>query len=119
MVRKMVETILDNEGCSSESKRKKYIVRNRITAHHLLVRDYFSPNPTYDATTFRHRFRMNHDLFLRISNDVLSKYEYFQQKTDACGSLGFSTLQKVTTAIRHLAYGTSSDIMDEYIKMFE
>ncbi|KAJ0600516.1 hypothetical protein HanIR_Chr03g0117711 [Helianthus annuus] len=65
--------------------------------------DYFSANPAYDDRSFRRHFRMNKGLVLRIANDLRNKYEYFQQKLDARGSLGYSTLQKVTAAIRKLA----------------
>ncbi|XP_021974472.1 uncharacterized protein LOC110869537 [Helianthus annuus] len=118
-VQMVVQAVMEDEGFSSEPKRRKYIVRDRVTTHDLSVSDYFSPNPTYDDSTFRRRFRMSRDLFLRRSNDLSSKYEYFRQRKDACGRLGFNTLQKVTATLRQLAYVTASDIMGEYIKMSE
>ncbi|MFS7978133.1 hypothetical protein Hanom_Chr10g00912041 [Helianthus anomalus] len=51
----------------------------------------------------------------QTANDLL--YVYFQQKPDVTGQLGFSTWQKVTAALRQLAYDKSSDIMDDYLKM--
>ncbi|XP_021985069.1 protein ALP1-like [Helianthus annuus] len=44
-------------------------------------------------------------------------YDYFKQKYDARGYLGFTPLQKCTEAIRQLAYGTSVDSFDEYLRM--
>ncbi|KAF5811281.1 hypothetical protein HanXRQr2_Chr04g0179631 [Helianthus annuus] len=35
-VQKVVQTIMEDEDCSSEPKRRKYIVRDQVTAHELL-----------------------------------------------------------------------------------
>src|SRR3954463_12360289 len=60
---------------------------------------------------------MHRELFLRIANAVESRNEYFVQKQDAVGRLGLSPLQKITTALRILAYGCSADHCDEDIKI--
>ncbi|XP_020271761.1 uncharacterized protein LOC109846932 [Asparagus officinalis] len=44
---------------------------------------------------------------------------FFVQKMDGVGKLGLSTLQKVTSAFRMLAYGTSTDSTDEYVRIGE
>ena len=44
---------------------------------------------------------------------------YFNQRRDALGRLGLSTLQKTTAAIRMLAYALPADATDEYIKIGE
>jgi hypothetical protein len=62
---------------------------------------------------------MSKNLFLRITEDLESAYDYFKQKPDARGCLGFTAIQKVTSAIRVLAYGNTYDINDEYLKMAE
>lgn len=41
------------------------------------------------------------------------------RKENAARVLGFAALQKVTAAIRMLAYGTSEDSVDEYLRMAE
>jgi hypothetical protein len=41
------------------------------------------------------------------------------QKRDAAGKLGFSTFQKMTSAMRMMAYGCSADAVDEYTRMGE
>ena len=38
---------------------------------------------------------------------------------DACGTLGFSSYQKCTAAVRMLAYGIAGDLVDEYVRMSE
>ena len=45
---------------------------------------------------------------------ILSK-----KKKNAAGRLGLSSLQKMTTAIRMLAYRVMADLMDEYLQIGE
>jgi ethanolamine ammonia-lyase large subunit len=56
-------------------------------------------------------------LFRRIVQDLQNHNEYFLQKRDAAGKLGFSSIQKVTAAMRMMAYGCSADSIDEYTQM--
>src|ERR1044071_2069111 len=118
-VQNVVKAIADDEGTSEPPKRRKYIIRERETGNELLVRDYFSPESTFDERSFRRRFRMSRNLFLRITNDLENKFDYFKQRPDARGQMGFTAMQKVTAALRSLAYGMTSDIMDEYLRMAE
>lgn len=99
--------------------RRSTINRNREEAQQLLVQDYFCANPTYNERMFIRRFRMRRELFLRISEALEQQFDYFKQKYDARGRLGFTSLQKCTAAIRQLAYGTCSDSFDDYLKMGE
>ncbi|KAF5477195.1 hypothetical protein F2P56_003862 [Juglans regia] len=58
---------------------------------------------------------MSHPLFLRILNEVDYYEPYFIQIRDNARRLGFSSMQKITVALRMLAYGVTGDFMDEYI----
>ena len=91
----------------------------RALTHDRLVRDYFNEEPKFDAAFFRTRFRMRKELFLKIVGDMESNFEYFKRKFDSRGRIGFSSLQKCTSAIRQLAYGTNPDSLDEYLNMSE
>ncbi|RWR72970.1 putative nuclease HARBI1 [Cinnamomum micranthum f. kanehirae] len=62
---------------------------------------------------------MRKPLFLRIVNAVEAYDPYFQQKRNCAGSLGLSALQKVTTAVRMLAYGVAADAVDDYVRIAE
>ncbi|XP_059668843.1 uncharacterized protein LOC132313925 [Cornus florida] len=62
---------------------------------------------------------MRRELFLHTLNDVKAYDDYFIQKRDATGCLGLSSIQKMTIAIRILAYGYAADHCDEYIKISE
>ena len=95
------------------------INRDREAADQRLFDDYFADTPRYDEGMFRRRFRMSRSLFLRIINAVKDHDNYFNQRRDALGRLGLSTLQKTTAAIRMLAYALPADATDEYIKIGE
>nr|XP_043625650.1 uncharacterized protein LOC122597081 [Erigeron canadensis] len=74
---------------------------------------------------------MRKELFMRIANDIASFspvgdepvphhfVEFRNQRVDARGKLGFSTIQKCTSAIRQLEYGNVADSLDEYLQMGE
>ncbi|XP_025815519.1 uncharacterized protein LOC112892600 [Panicum hallii] len=73
----------------------------------------------YGDNVFRRRFRMPKAMFIDICHGVAESNPYFQRTSNAVGLPGFSTIQKVTAAIRMLAYGGSADRLDEYIRMGE
>jgi hypothetical protein len=58
---------------------------------------------------------MQRSLSLKIVDAISKEDEYFVQKRDAAGRLGFSPLQKGTAAMKILAYGYSADSIDEYL----
>ncbi|XP_022041056.1 uncharacterized protein LOC110943626 [Helianthus annuus] len=81
--------------------------------------DDFVEDPKYNEAIFRHRFRMSKRLFLKIVSDVEANDSWFQEGFDAQGKKGFTPLQKVTSAIKHLATGSPLDEYDEYLHMAE
>ena len=96
------------------------IERGREEAYRRLVNDYFAgPNSTYSDLVFRRRFRMRRPLFERIVNRLEAEDDYFQQRPDALGKMGASSLQKVTAALRLLAYGGCADQLDEWVRLGE
>ncbi|KAI5435309.1 hypothetical protein KIW84_021934 [Lathyrus oleraceus] len=55
-----------------------------------------------------------------VDRDALGNHdEYFQMRVDATGKMGLSPLQKCTSAIRMLAYGSPADLVDEYVRIGE
>ncbi|KAD0670020.1 hypothetical protein E3N88_43895 [Mikania micrantha] len=88
--------------------RRARINRDRLGAHARLVEDYFSKDPKYPEHLFRRPFRMSRNLFSRVRNDLAQNYDFFQQRCDGRGNIGFFGLQKCTSAIQQLAYGTST-----------
>jgi len=112
---------LRQEGRASSSRRptkkKIFIRRDREDAHDRLHRDYFADNSIYNETHFRRRFRMRKHLFLCIVDALSSRFEHFQLRYDGIGRRGLSPLTKCTIAMRTLAYGVSTDCVDEYLKI--
>ncbi|XP_020176582.1 uncharacterized protein [Aegilops tauschii subsp. strangulata] len=110
-----VEHILNFKG---SIKGRRGINRGRVSRARLLHKDYFAPNPTFlDDPWFHRRFGMQKPLFLRIVEGVEAHDDYFQLRRDCCGQLYFSDKQKCTTALRILAPGTSTDVVDKMIQM--
>nr|GEW89196.1 hypothetical protein [Tanacetum cinerariifolium] len=99
--------------------RRRNYDRERKMGEKRLMQDYFVDRPTYDEATFGNRLRMRRPLFLRIVDAVTANDVYFQQRHDCTGRKGLSPLQKCTGAMRVLAYGTSADAQDEYLRMSE
>jgi hypothetical protein len=62
---------------------------------------------------------MSHDLFCCIQYAVEANDPYFVQKRDGSQRLGPTSLQKITVALRMLAYGVTADFMEEYLKIGE
>ena len=96
------------------------INRGREAAYEQLLQDYFSgANSTYPEAKFRRRFRMGPALFQRIVQKLQDEDDYFKHRPDALGKMGATTLQKVTAAVRLLAYGGCADQLDEWIRLSE
>ena len=83
------------------------------------MNDYFSENSVYTETQFRCRFRMRQQLFIQVVNTLSSHNDYFQMRPNVVDRIGLSSLQKCTSVIRILAYGSSIDCIDEYVRIGE
>ena len=62
---------------------------------------------------------MTRRLFLRLVDAVVEHDKSFQQRRNAAGTLGCSPLQKVTAAVRMLAYGGPADALYEVLRIGE
>ncbi|XP_048429860.1 uncharacterized protein LOC103933589 [Pyrus x bretschneideri] len=90
-----------------------YKPRNREMTYDNLMNNYFNPNSMYTEEDFRRRFWMRCHVFERLLHDVQHVNLYFRQKLDRAGRPGFSPHQKVTIALRMLAYASPTDAMDD------
>ncbi|KAJ9547406.1 hypothetical protein OSB04_019949 [Centaurea solstitialis] len=118
----MVEDMVINSsnmfiGDQPPRARRIYRDRQREIGEVCLMEDNFVDNPTYDDVIFRRRFQMRRHLFHRIVDAVTANDVYFQRRPDATGRQSLSPLQKCTGAMMVLAYGTSVDAIDEYLRM--
>ncbi|XP_068331610.1 uncharacterized protein [Pyrus communis] len=73
---------------------------------HANLMNYFNPNSVYTEEDFRRSFQMRCHVFERVLRDVQQVNSYFRQKRDRAGCPGFSPHQKVTVALRMMAYGS-------------
>ncbi|KAH7833182.1 hypothetical protein Vadar_003854 [Vaccinium darrowii] len=96
---------------------RSFIRRDRAAANERIHSDYFSEDPLFNEKNFRQRFRMAKPLFERILTQLQQHDDYFVQKPDAVGAAGLSGIQKMTAALRMLAYGMPADSVDEYVKI--
>ncbi|CAL8176011.1 unnamed protein product [Prunus armeniaca] len=98
-------------------RRAPNVDRRRESRGKNLMEDYFIPNSLYPASKFRERYRMQPHLFQKIMHDICNYDTYFIQKHDVVGALGLIPKQKLTAALRMLAYGASAEQMDEIARM--
>ena len=98
---------------------RQYRYRDRVSGHSRLLNDYFIKNPFYDETLFGRRFPLSWPLFLRILHTLQQHNDYFMQRINAANTIGLSGEQKITAALRMLAYDMSADSLDEYVRIGE
>ncbi|CAL8113317.1 unnamed protein product [Prunus armeniaca] len=98
-------------------RRAPNVDRRRESRGKNLMDDYFIPNSLYPASKFRERYRMQPHLFQKIMHDICNYDTYFIQKHDAVGALGLIPEQKLTAALRMLAYEASAEQVDEIPRM--
>nr|XP_043615960.1 uncharacterized protein LOC122587861 [Erigeron canadensis] len=116
----MAHYAIEQDVRDTASSSRKYTNRNnRVESRDHLVRDYFAEEPKFDENFFRTRFRMSRQLFVKIATDLESNFEYFQRRVDGRGKMGFSALQRCTSAVRQLGYGSNPDSLDDYLNMSE
>uniref|UniRef100_A0A251S9Z1 Putative harbinger transposase-derived protein n=1 Tax=Helianthus annuus TaxID=4232 RepID=A0A251S9Z1_HELAN len=112
-------SVYNELDAESSRPKKKMVDCDRIRANEVLMNDYFVENLLYNAETFRDRFRLPKELFLKIVGDIEASEEWFQEGYDASGKPSFTPIQKCTSAIRQLATGNAPDQYDEYLAMLE
>ena len=98
-------------------KCRSYIRRNHLASHERLYLGYFADSLVYPEKVFQRRFQMNRFLFLNIISKVEVPDPYFVQKRNGGKKLGLSSFQKITVALRMLAYGVMGDFIDEYMRI--
>ncbi|XP_058180032.1 protein ALP1-like [Rhododendron vialii] len=104
-------------GHVGSTSGRAWIPRDRVAADQRLNDDYFCEYPLYDEKLFQQRFRMSRPLFHKILGKLQEHDVTFVQRNDATGAVGLSGIQKMTAALRMMAYGTPADSLDEYLKI--
>nr|XP_043611583.1 uncharacterized protein LOC122583224 [Erigeron canadensis] len=116
----MAHYAIEQDVHDTASSSRKYTQRDDcIDSHNRLFRDYFVEEPKFDEGFFRQRFRMSRRLFVKIASDLENNFPFFQRRIDARGKWGFSVLQRCTSTVRQLGYGSNPDSLDDYLNMSE
>ncbi|KAH9614268.1 hypothetical protein KSS87_007806 [Heliosperma pusillum] len=115
----LISQLIQSSTSSNPTPRapRRYIERNREEGHARLFNDYFADDPVYPAHIFRRRFRMRKELFLRLVDSLTESVPFFQEGNNGSGRGSHTALQRCTAAMRVLAYGSSADSIDEYLRM--
>ena len=108
---------IDEDEEDTAGSTRKSVKRNRISAAQRLHRDYFCEDPKFDDEFFEDRYRMPKSLFLKITQAIEARFEYFQEGYDARMKKSFTAIQKCSSAIKQLATGAPPDEFDEYLEM--
>ncbi|XP_024172373.1 uncharacterized protein LOC112178464 [Rosa chinensis] len=98
---------------------RQYIARDREAMDRRLKDLYFTSPCRFQGDIFRKRYRMRPHVFDQMMHDVANHNPYFVQTDDATGRVGLSTEQKLTCAMRMLAYGLPADLCDEFLDVAE
>jgi hypothetical protein len=78
----------------------------------VLMLDYFAEIPTYLPVLFRIRYKMRRELFVKIVQPCEANSHYFTRRRNATGIIGFSSWQKISAAMRMIAYGIPAKLRD-------
>jgi hypothetical protein len=113
------DPIVERRVGGSRPGKAKNIDRDHLEMHKRMIKDYFSDTSVWGPVHFCRRFRMRRSLFLIIMERVCACDDYFVQKRDACGLLGLSPHQKITSVLHFLALGICSDATNEYCRISE
>jgi hypothetical protein len=62
---------------------------------------------------------MSINLFKHIATKVTKYDRFFEQRRNSAGELDHSTYQRMTAALRMLAYGIPTDLVDDHLAMSE
>nr|XP_043630322.1 uncharacterized protein LOC122601642 [Erigeron canadensis] len=104
---------LEEDTASSFAHSRRYIWRDRHSAHERLMNMYFVDEPMFEDDVFRTRYRMSRRLFLKIVEDITVAFPWFRSSANAAGIRGFSAIQKCKCTLRQLAYDNLADNYSE------
>ncbi|XP_004288843.1 PREDICTED: putative nuclease HARBI1 [Fragaria vesca subsp. vesca] len=114
-----LDTSDEPQGRGSRPGRSPNHPRHRVAGGTSLMVDYFIERPIFREEEFRRRYRMHTHLFNHIMTALCNHDPYWHQKADATGKLGLLPQQKMTGALRMLAYGATADQCAEICRMGE
>lgn len=85
----------------------------------MLLRDYFSFDPTYPEHAFQRHFFVSRRIFFDICSTLEKNNSFFRLRNHATGLYGLNCLHNCTSALRRIVYGLCVNLVDEYVRMGE
>ncbi|XP_074376700.1 uncharacterized protein LOC141718218 [Apium graveolens] len=119
IVMDFIDTSDEPQGRGSRRGKSPNHQRQRLSRGKNLMEDYFVDRPIFSEDDFHRRYRMRPHIFNRIKTALCTQDSYWHQKADAVGLLGLLPQQKMTAALRMLAYGAAADQCAEICRMRE
>ncbi|XP_074352912.1 uncharacterized protein LOC141692069 [Apium graveolens] len=119
IVMDFINTPDESQGRGSRPGKSSNHHRQRLSREKNLMEDYFVDRPIFSEDDFRQRYRMRTHVFNHIMTALCTQVSYWHQKEDAVGLLGLLPQQKMTAALRMLAYGAAADQCAEICRMGE
>ncbi|XP_074321885.1 uncharacterized protein LOC141659051 [Apium graveolens] len=119
IVMDFIDTSDEPQGRGSRRGKSSNHQRQRLSRGKNLMEDYFVDRPIFNEDDFRRRYRMRPPVFNRIKTALCTQVSYWHQKAYAVGLLGLLPQQKMTAALRMLAYGAAADQCAEICRIGE
>lgn len=115
---KLLDTSSDEGQPQREGGRSQPRILPSLNQDFHVLRDIldhqcFSAISTHDYSTFLCRFRVMHNIIVQILEASISADTHFVQKHDCAGLLGMSSFQKLSAAIRMVAYSIARSSVDD------
>ncbi|XP_074351421.1 uncharacterized protein LOC141690528 [Apium graveolens] len=119
MVMDFIDTSDEPQERGSRRGKSPNHQRQRLSRGKNLMEDYFVDRPIFSEDDFRRRYRMRPHVFNHIMTALCTQDSYWHEKADVVGLLGLLPQQKMTAALRMLAYGATADQCAEICRIRE
>ncbi|XP_074355703.1 uncharacterized protein LOC141695348 [Apium graveolens] len=119
MMKEFIDTPDEPQGRGSRPGKSSNHHRERLSRGKNLMKDYFVDRPIFNEDDFRRRYRMRSHIFNRIMTALCTQDSYWHQKIYVIGLPGLLPQQKMTDALRMLAYGAASNQCAEICRIGE
>ncbi|XP_074373695.1 uncharacterized protein LOC141714050 [Apium graveolens] len=119
MVMNFINTLDEPQGHGSRPDKSSNHNRQRLSREKNLMEDYFVDRPTFSEGDIRRRYKMRPHVFNNIMTYLCTQDSYWHQKADAIELLRLLPQQKMTAALRMLAYDAAADQCAKICRMGE
>jgi hypothetical protein len=119
-----LELLLDSDKDKLDNSKKQIPRKPNKECNHLLFHDklmnnYFVEGSIYNNKDFAQHFQLDKPVFRQIIEHLTDRYPYFLCRPNCTGKLGLSPEQKITAALRQLAYAVPFNSTEKYCRLGE